>query len=63
MSNSPDLHANTIYYRELDGAICHIVPSCDSKLLQSVQAVGAKMYLFRETIMIFQLVHKCFVKF
>jgi len=63
MNDSPGLHANTIYYRELDGAICHIATSCDSKLLQSVQSVGAKKYLFRETIMIFQLVHKCFVKF
>jgi len=36
------LQANSIYDCELEGAICHMAPSCDSKLLQSVHSVGAK---------------------
>jgi len=36
------LQANSIYDCELEGAICHMAPSCASKLLQSVHSVGAK---------------------
>jgi len=36
------LQANSIYDSELEGGICHMAPPCDSKVLQSVQSVGAK---------------------
>ena len=38
------LQANSIYMYdcELEGAICHMAPSCEWKLLQSVNLVGAK---------------------
>jgi len=36
------LQANSIYDCELEGAICHMAPSCVQKLLQPVQSIGAK---------------------
>jgi len=36
------LQANSISDSELEGGICHMAPPCDSKVLQSVQSVGAK---------------------
>ena len=43
MNNFPHfVTGNAIYNCELEGVICHMAPSYDSKLLQSVQSVGAK---------------------
>jgi len=63
------LQANSIYDCELEGVICHMAPSCNSKLQQSVQSVGAKRChlangtFFHQKIMIFQMVHMSFVCF